>query len=304
MHLSLLRQDLESHLPRAIEEEIPPFGQWDRPFEQKPGIMSTTLLVSVGPTKVVSFPHLLARHGCSTRLGGVSPAPWDSLNTGFTVPDRAENVWENRRRFALCLEVDNLPWLLSMSHGTEVARVEEKIPMAQDLSSPNRPRFEADACITDRPGVPLNLTVADCVPVFFHDPVAHCVGLAHAGWRGTVGGIVTNTLKAMQRAYGSKPSDVLIGIGPSIGPEAFEVGPEVVEQFRAAFPDESVIRPLAGGKALIDLWKANTLMALRGGAVESKIAVSGWCTVSHPDLFFSYRRDRGVCGRLLAGIVL
>lgn len=268
--------------------------------------MPTTPLVSIGPTQVVSFPHLQVRHGCSTRVGGVSPAPWDSLNTGFTVPDQPANVWENRRRFAACLGVENLPWLLSMTHGVEVARVDEKLPVPEDLSRSNRPLYEADACITDRPGVPLNLTVADCVPVFFHDPVASCIGLAHAGWRGTVGGIVQETLLAMEREYGSRPRDVHIGIGPSIGPEAFEVGPEVVEEFRTAFPDvPDLIHPIGEqGKAKIDLWKANTVMALRAGALERQIVVSGWCTVSHPELFFSYRRDRGVCGRLLAGIIL
>ena len=268
--------------------------------------MSTSPLVTYGLTKVVEFPHLSLRHGCSTRLGGVSPDPWGALNTGFTVADEPANVWENRRRFAACLGVENLPWLLSMTHGVAVAKVEEKLALPHDLSRANRPAFEADACITNRPGVPLNLTIADCVPVFFHDPVANCIGLAHAGWRGTVGGIVQETLLALKSTYGSRPEDVLIGIGPSIGPDAFEVGSEVVAEFQAAFPDEQgLIRALPEeGKAVIDLWRANTVMALRAGAQEKNIVVSEWCTVSHPELFFSYRRDRGVCGRLLAGIIL
>jgi YfiH family protein len=154
--------------------------------------------------------------------------------------------------------------------------------------------------------LPLVLTVADCVPVFFHDPRARCIGLAHAGWRGTVAGIVTETLQAMARAYGSDAGNVLVGVGPSIGPDAFEVGPEVVEEFRAAFPEQTdLIRPAAEpGKATIDLWRANTVMALRGGARPENVVVSGWCTVSHPDLFFSHRRDQGRTGRLLAGIIL
>lgn len=268
--------------------------------------MSTAALLSVGSTQVVSFHHLQVRHGCSTRVGGVSPEPWGALNAGFTVADDPANVWENRHRFAACLGVENVPWLLSMTHGTEVAVVGEKLPIPQDRSKANRPRYQADACVTDQPGVPLNLTIADCVPVFFHDPVVGCIGLAHAGWRGTVGGIVMRTLETMSRSYGSQPENVRIGIGPSIGPDAFEVGSEVVEEFQAAFGEvPGLIRPLPeGGKAKVDLWKANTVMALRAGAQESNIAVSGWCTHSHPELFFSYRRDRGVCGRLLAGIIL
>jgi YfiH family protein len=268
--------------------------------------MQRTPLKTVGPTKVVTFPHLAVKHGCSTRVGGVSQAPWDTLNTGFTVGDDPAAVWQNRRRFAACLGVDNLTWFLSMSHGKEVAQVQERPPLPSDQTAAPRPFYSADACITNQPGIPLNLTVADCVPVFFHDPKAGCIGLAHAGWRGTVAGIVTETVLAMGRAYGSQAKDVLVGIGPSIGPQKFEVGSEVVDEFQKAFPDHpdliaSLDQP---GKALIDLWRANTVMALRAGVPEQNVIVSGWCTVSHPDLFFSHRRDQGQSGRLLAGIIL
>lgn len=267
--------------------------------------MQKTELKAFGPTRVVTFPHLSVPHGCSTRVGGVSVAPWDTLNAGFTVPDDPKAVWENRRRFGACLGVECLPSLLSMTHGKEVARVDQRPEPPHDPSRPPRAIYSADACVTDRPGVPLTLTIADCVPVFFHDPVAGCIGLAHAGWRGTVAGIVAETVACMGHHYGSRPENVLVGIGPSIGPSAFEVGAEVLEEFATAFPEDGeLISPLPEGKALIDLWRANTLMAIRAGVRQTNIIVSGWCTVSHPELFFSHRRDRGKTGRLLAGIIL
>lgn len=268
--------------------------------------MQKSPLKTIGTTQVVTFPHLLVAHGCSTRVGGVSAAPWDTLNAGFTVPDDPVAVWENRHRFAACLGLENVTSLLSMTHGKEVARIDQPVPLPEDRSRAPRPVHNADACITDRPGLPLTLTVADCVPVFFHDPKAGCIGLAHAGWRGTVAGIVSETVEAMGRAYGSRPENVLVGIGPSIGPQAFEVGHEVVEEFCAAFPEQSDLISVQakGGKAFIDLWRANTVMALRAGVPEGNVVVSGWCTVGHPELFFSHRRDRGQTGRLLAGIIL
>ena len=268
-------------------------------------------LTPVGETKIVSFDHISVPHGCSTRVGGVSTGHLESLNTGFTVGDSPSNVWQNRARFARHLGVENLPWLLSMTHGTEVVAVEKKTPVPTDLTSRPGTTYEADGCITNVRGLPLSLTIADCVPVFFFDPKVGAVGVTHAGWRGTVNGIVRRTVECLTEHYGSAPADVRVGIGPSIGPEAFEVGAEVVEEFAAAFPDdEGVIRPhpdedlRAAGKAFVNLWRANQLMALRAGVPEERIEISGWCTASHPELFFSHRRDKGKSGRLLAGIVL
>ena len=286
---------------------ICPFGQCDpKGFQKRRLQMQKTPLKTVGPTQVVTFPHLTVAHGCSTRLGGVSQAPWDTLNAGFTVLDDPVAVWENRRRFAACLGVEVLPSLLSMTHGNVVVRVDQRAPIPEDRTRASQAVHSADACVTDQRGVPLSLTIADCVPVFFHDPVARCIGLAHAGWRGTVAGIVSETVKMMSAEYGSRPEDVLVGVGPSIGPGAFEVGGEVVEEFQAAFPSNpELVRPLEEpGKAMIDLWRANTLMATRAGVPEANVVVSGWCTVGHPELFFSHRRDQGRTGRLLAGIIL
>lgn len=257
------------------------------------------------------FSHISAPHGVSTRLGGVSEGHLASLNLGFTVGDDPEKVWRNREIFARHLSQESLTWLLSMNHGSEVAVVNEKpvVPSERTVRPPTL--YSADACITDRPGVPLSLTVADCVPVLFHDPVRRAVGVAHAGWRGTVARIVGKTVVAMRERYGSRPEDVRVGIGPSIGPEAFEVGEEVLREFARAFPANPEIRlphrdPEAHrqGKGFVDLWSANEAAALEVGVLKENVEIGGWCTVSHPELFFSHRRDQGRSGRLIAAIIL
>jgi YfiH family protein len=268
-------------------------------------------VIPVGATKVITFEHIPVPHGCSTRVGGVSVGHLESLNTGFTVGDSDRNVWENRGRYARHLGVDNLPWLLSMNHGTRVVPVTVPAPVPEDLTIRPGTHYQADGCVTNVVGLPLSLTVADCVPVFFYDPVVKAVGVTHAGWRGTVGGIVAETVDCLKRTYGSDPKDVRVGIGPSIGPDAFEVGAEVVKEFRERFPDNpEIIRDhpdpesSEAGKAYVDLWQSNLVTALWAGVARENIMISGWCTVSHPELFFSHRRDSGKSGRLLAGIVL
>lgn len=268
-------------------------------------------VVTVGETRVVTFEHIPVPHGCSTRVGGVSQGHLKSLNAGFTVGDDPANVWLNRGRFARHLGVSNLPWLLSMDHGTRVVAVEQQVPLPEDLTQRPGTHYQADGCITNVVGLPLSLTVADCVPVFFYDPKVRAVGVTHAGWRGTVGGIVAETVHSLKSRYGSDPADIRVGIGPSIGPESFEVGPEVVREFQDRFPDNpEIVREhpdtvsREAGKAYVDLWRANLVTATWAGVPEENIRVSGWCTVSHPELFFSHRRDRGKSGRLLAGIVL
>ena len=267
-------------------------------------------LHDIGQTKVVSFPHISVPHGCSTRIGGVSVGHLESLNTGFTVGDDAASVWENRSRFGALLGAKNLPWLLSMTHGTEVIRVDQKATLPEDFSSRPGTFYSADAAVTNVKGVPLSLTVADCVPVFFYDEGSQSVGVAHAGWRGTVGGIVSRTIEKMQSEFGANPAQIRVGIGPSIGPQAFEVGAEVLAEFSAVFSEPGVVLEhpdsvaRQAGKGFVNLWEANRRMALRAGATEENIQISGWCTHSNPTEFFSHRRDAGKTGRLLAGIVL
>jgi polyphenol oxidase len=157
--------------------------------------------------------------------------------------------------------------------------------------------------VTNRPDTPLTMRFADCTPVLFYDPVRRVIGLAHAGWRGTVKQVVVSTLRAMQDAYGTDPADVQAAIGPSIGPERYQVGPEVVaavvESFGAA---DGLIRRGQDGSAYLDLWAANRLALERAGVRQIEIA--GICTASNVAEFFSHRAEGGKTGRFCAVIAL
>ncbi|MEX1020438.1 MAG: polyphenol oxidase family protein, partial [Litorilinea sp.] len=156
----------------------------------------------------------------ATRHGGVSPAPWQSLNFSVSRGDTPDRVAENRRRLAAALDVDADKLVRCQQvHGTDVQCVDGEhagvVPVA------------ADALITATPGVPLALVFADCTPILLYDTARHALGVCHAGWRGTVAGAAVATLRAMQRVYATRPADVRVGIGPSIGPASYEVGAEV-----------------------------------------------------------------------------
>jgi YfiH family protein len=162
---------------------------------------------------------------------------------------------------------------------------------------------KTDALVTDVPGVFLMLRFADCVPVLFHDPVRQAVGLAHAGWRGTVSHIARATVEKMVDAFGCSPADIRAGIGPSIGPCCYEVGPEVVSAAQKAFPDAPfVLQRGSGERWHFDLWAANHHQLAAAGVTE--IELSGLCTACRTDEWFSHRAEGGRTGRLAAVIGL
>jgi YfiH family protein len=241
-----------------------------------------------------SFEPYEVVHGVLTRQGGVSPAPYASLNLSISTGDSPENVRENRRRAFRALERNpNSMADLWLVHSAEV------VEAAEPASNPRK----ADALITNRPNVTLFLRFADCAPVLLFDPQRRVVGLAHAGWKGTLAKISAAMARAMMERYGSRPYELIAGVGPAIGPCHYAVGPEVVEQTRAAFPraaDELLI-PVNGGYHL-DLWTAN-VRALRDVGVE-QIEVSQICTACRSDEFFSHRVEQGKTGRFGAMIGL
>lgn len=237
-------------------------------------------------------------HGIFTRRGGVSPAPFDSLNVGLTVGDDEQCVHENRRRMSDALGVSEpetrTTWQV---HGTDVL-------LARHGDAAAWPPPKADAIITSDPYLPLTMRFADCVPLLLYDPVKRAIGLAHAGWRGTVSGVAQATIRAMASAFGTRPGDVLAGIGPSIGPCCYEVGPEVVVQVRDAFPEApDLIHPAEGSYGPhFDLWAANE-RALRQAGVQS-IDRANLCTACHTHEFFSHRAEAGRTGRFGALVSL
>ncbi|MBR0285336.1 MAG: peptidoglycan editing factor PgeF [Selenomonadaceae bacterium] len=252
------------------------------------------------------FPEDIVSHAVSTRMGGVSKAPYSSLNLGLHVGDSAEDVRRNREIFANSLNFKAEDIVTpEQVHGTEVLRVTEELK-----GRGSRDYGDAipgtDALITDVPGIPLLLCFADCTPILFVDPEHHAIGIAHGGWKGTVKQIARKTLEAMEREFGTEPEKCLAGIGPSIGPCCYEVGEDVQTACREAFPEDWQ-RLLAGqknGKPHFDLWEANRLQLLQAGMEASNIDCAAECTCCRHGWYFSYRADGGTTGRIGAMIGL
>ncbi len=243
-----------------------------------------------------SFPADAVTHGVFARTGGVSPQPWASLNLSVSTGDTLENTRANRSRAfaALGLDFASLAnvWVV---HSTDTIRVDE--PRG------NRDMLKADGLITDRPGVTLFQLFADCVPILLYDPKHHALGVVHSGWRGTVNRAAASPVKAMAEAYGTRPTDLLVGIGPSIGPDHYEVGPDVITAVQQAFPkqaDQLLINH--NHKTHFDLWAANAL-TLREAGVE-QIEIAGLCTACHTEHFFSHRAEAGKTGRFGVALAL
>ena len=230
-------------------------------------------------------------HGFFTRLGGVSPKPMDSLNMATTVGDSAENVIENLTRmfgvFGLDLKTRYDGW---QCHSRTVIAAE--VPRDMRTVRPLR----ADGLITSNPEVTLVQRFGDCVPVLLYDPVKRVAGTYHAGWRGTVDNICEAVITDMRKLYGTNPKNLIAGIGPSIGPDHFEVKEDVAGPFRKTFGDRyAEIADLSENRIRIDLWKANRILLENMGV--RKIETAGICTVCHKDEWFSHRGDRGKTGR-------
>ena len=251
------------------------------------------------------FPEDVAVHAISTRLGGVSRAPYDSLDLALHVGDAADNVLANRRTFTASLGLDAARIVTpNQVHGDVVARV-TAADAGRGATSYEDSIRETDALITDEPELPLLLCFADCTPIVFLDPEHRACGIAHGGWKGTVASIAEKTLRRMGEAFGTKPEDVLVGIGPSIGPCCFEVGAEVADRFRAAFPyaDDYLVTE-QDGHPHVNLWEANRQQMLRMGVPEEQIEVAGECTCCRHKWYYSYRADGGKTGRIAAMIAL
>lgn len=228
----------------------------------------------------------------STRHGGVSPEPWRSLNFSILRGDDPDRVRENRRRLAaaLGLRADDFVHCRQV-HGTAIAKVSRDDAGAFMEG--------CDGLITDVADLPLSLVFADCVPLLIYDPVHHALGVMHAGWRGTVNGAATALLWALQAAYDSNPAQVRVAIGPSIGPQSYEVGPEVVALAMARLPHPDALFTYPHGverNPHFDLWQANVQLLVAAGVPASQIEVSGIDTAQHTADFFSHRAEQGRCG--------
>jgi YfiH family protein len=226
-------------------------------------------------------------HGFTTRTGGVSASPYDSLNLGLSSGDAQAPVAENRRRVLAAFGKDERgACAFTQVHGTRVLE-----------GKPSWFEEEADAVVGNTPGLLLVVSVADCLPVLFHDPVTGAVGAAHCGWRGTVAGIAAKTLSRLTELYGSRPEDVRVAFGPSISRCNYQVGAEVVKAFRQAGFPASIYGPDGDGKFLLDVAAANSWALREAGILPEHLWQSGLCTYAEPARFYSHRRDKGQTGR-------
>ncbi len=262
------------------------------------------------PVPYLSFPMLektgMVIQGFSTKLGGVSEGKFATLNFTFTRGDNPDHVMENYRRMAAVLGVDEKRMVLSyQTHTTNVRLVTEEDAGKGIVKK--RDYKDIDGLITNVPGITLVTFFADCVPLYFLDPVHKAIGLSHSGWRGTVSRMGAVTVDKMKEAYGTRAEDLLVCIGPSICGDCYEVGEEVTLEFKKAFAKENwnqILREKDNGKFMLDLWKANEILLKEAGVKQEHIQTTDICTHCNSDYLFSHRTCGNERGNLAAFLSL
>ena len=265
----------------------------------------------VGGVPYLSFRALkkteLVADGFSTRLGGVSKGDCAAMNFSYTRGDDPSDVLENFTRMAAALGVERDRMVVSWQTHTVHVRQMTEDDAGKGVIRPREYR-DIDGMITDVPGLTLVTFYADCVPLYVVDPVHRAIGLSHAGWRGTVKGMARETLKAMKEAFGTRPEDLTVCIGPSICKDCFEVGEEVVEEFKNAFApkwhDALFETGRAPGKYQLNLWKANEILFSEEGLKREQIHTTNICTMCNHEFLFSHRKVGAKRGTLAAFLCL
>ncbi|MGB7875257.1 MAG: peptidoglycan editing factor PgeF, partial [Anaerolineales bacterium] len=257
------------------------------PFSQQNGLRYYTFEI---------FPNNITQ-AVFTRLGGVSPYPWDSLNVGGSIGDDITHVRENRIRSFKALgrapESIHDVWQV---HSADVVYADAPRPLDMDYQ-------KADILLTDNPQVTLFMRFADCTPILLYDPQKQVIGIVHSGWLGTVRSAASAAVRAMQEHYGSNPTDILAAIGPSIGPDHYEIGEDVITQVQTTFgADAEALLEGHGESIHFNLWKANRVLLDRAGVKQIEFAEI--CTACHPEDWFSHRGEHGKTGRFGALIAL
>lgn len=240
-------------------------------------------------------------HFVTTRHGGVSDGTYKSLNLGMMQDDSIDNILENRARVAkaIGLNPNDLVYPIQV-HGINTPRIYEK-DRGKGSSSLDDAFANTDGFITNEKRLCLITMAADCVPIIFFDTVRHAVGVAHAGWKGTAQMIPMHLINAMRSAFNTDPKDLVVGIGPSGGPCCYEVGDDVIGEVEKNFDTKIVIKKI-NGKTTFDMWEANRITLIESGVKPENIEISGICTITQNDTFFSARKGDG--GRFMAGIYL
>ena len=260
-----------------------------------------------GELEYLTFPLLeetgVVNHLFSTRLGGVSTGEFSSMNFSVDRGDKKENVLTNYGRIAKILgcRVEDMT-ASHQTHTTNIRRI-----TAEDRGKGilrERDYSDVDGMVTDEPGIVLVTFYADCVPLYFVDPVHRAIGLAHSGWRGTVGRMGECMVKAMGRYFGSRPGDLYAAVGPSICQDCYEVSGDVAERFRDMLGGAVICPGKEAGKYQLDLWLSNEMILRQAGIPREHIAVTDICTCHNSGYLFSHRASAGRRGNLGAFLSL
>lgn len=258
---------------------------------------------------LLQFPLLnetgIVKNAFTTREGGVSEGIFESLNLSFTRGDDPDAVRENYRRVASAFGKDVTDIVCSdQTHTTNVRRVDRSC--GGYGVTKERPYTDVDGLVTNEPGLILATFYADCVPLYFVDPVHKAIGLSHSGWRGTVARMGQATLDKMNAEFGTNPVDVYAAIGPSICQDCYEVSEDVADAFRETFAghESEILLDKGNGKYQLDLWKANEIVMLDAGIEKEHLAITNICTCCNDRLLFSHRASKGKRGNLGAFLML
>lgn len=250
----------------------------------------------------ITFPKLEKAgivHGFSTRLGGISKGMFESMNLSYQRGDLKESVDENYRRMGRAIGF--LPEQLVFSNQVHDTKI--KIVTKKDCGNVMK---EMDGLMTNESDICLVTSYADCVPLFFYDPVKEVIAVSHSGWKGTVNRMGQKTVEKMTKIYGSNPGDVIAAIGPSICQDCYEISEDVAVQFGKAFPKKwynQFMIEKGNGKYQLDLWKVNEYILLDAGITKEHLDVTDLCTCCNSQLLFSHRASKGKRGNL-AGFIM
>lgn len=262
-----------------------------------------------GSLPLLHYPLLeqtgIVEHCFTTRLGGVSEGVCSTLNLSFSRGDNPDSVLENYRRVAETFGKTVEDFICTdQTHTTTVlcvGREERGYGVTKE-----RTYTDVDGLITNESGVILSTFYADCVPLYFVDPIHKAIGLSHSGWRGTVGRMGQRTLEAMKEAFGTNPADVYAAIGPSICQDCYEISEDVADHFYQEFQGhgEEILINKRNGKYQLDLWKTNEIVMLDAGILPEHLAVTNICTCCNSEVLFSHRASQGKRGNLAAFLML
>ena len=245
-------------------------------------------------------------HGFSTRLGGVSEGIYDNMNLSFTRGDDPDKAMENFRLFGQTIGIEPSQMVFTDQTHTTNVRVVTEADLGKGILC-DRDYKDIDGLVTNRPGVGLVTFYADCVPLYFVDPVKGVIALSHSGWRGTVAKMGQKTIKTMMDTFGCSPKNIIAAIGPSICQDCYEVSSDVADAFEAEFTSAQCAQMLlkkTDGKYQLDLWKANVLILQDCGILEENIAMPDICTCCNYTTMWSHRKIGSQRGSLAAFLMI